>query len=55
LQDFGVPVDSSYAERKRYLQLVERMDANGHLKQGARKKIVTDLMAAMDHQTPYDE
>jgi hypothetical protein len=44
------PLGSSYAEKALYLQFIQRLDAAGALKPGARQKVQEALRRAMDAQ-----
>lgn len=46
LQSFSVPDGSSNEERALYLQFIERLDAAGMLKPGAREKITAEFRHA---------
>ncbi|MGB7922015.1 MAG: hypothetical protein WCF57_02090 [Pyrinomonadaceae bacterium] len=50
LQNFTVPMGSSYAERALYLQFIQRLDADGALKPGVRQQVEEALRHAMKTQ-----
>jgi hypothetical protein len=53
LHAFIVPAGSGYEERALYLQFIQRLDAAGGLRPGAREKIEADLKRAMEAQGGY--
>ena|SRR5215216_1218121 len=53
LQAFTVPGGSSHAERALYLQFIQRLDAAGILKPGARQQIEQSLRHAMKTQEDW--
>jgi|GEM_PF-1943216 len=53
LQAFTVPMGSSHAERALYLQFIQRLDAAGSLKPGARQPIEQALLHAMKTQADW--
>jgi hypothetical protein len=46
LQNFGVPEGSSSEERRHYVRLIKRMDADGWLKRGALEEILAKFAEA---------
>jgi hypothetical protein len=52
LQAFIPPDGASAVELGLYIQLIERMDAGGELKPGAREQVVADLRAAIARRGP---
>lgn len=50
LQDFTVPLGSSYTEKSLYLQFVQRLGASGSLKIEVQQKVEADLRRAMEAQ-----
>lgn len=53
LQAFTVPMGSSHAERGLYLQFIQRLDAAGKLKPGARQQIEDALRHAIKAQDDW--
>lgn len=48
LDSFSIPAGSDHIERKLYLQFIQRLDAAGELKPGARQKIEETLLQSIN-------